>query len=145
MAPPNTIWYCEKCKEENRSIKDTYNPINGKGICHIHNTPLEAININIDEYLMITKVSTDISFLEAMIDLKQKDPIEFQLKMSQFKSQNHTKAVEEDRSIPKCPTCGSVNIKPITASERVTSIVGLGIFSKKINKTYKCLNCKCTW
>lgn len=46
---------------------------------------------------------------------------------------------------PKCPTCGSTNIKPITASERATSIVGLGIFSKKINKTYKCLNCKCTW
>lgn len=48
-------------------------------------------------------------------------------------------------NIPKCPTCGSTNIKPITATERATSIIGLGIFSKKINKTYKCLNCKCTW
>lgn len=46
---------------------------------------------------------------------------------------------------PHCPTCGSTNIKPITGTERAASIIGLGIFSKKINKTYKCLNCKCTW
>lgn len=46
---------------------------------------------------------------------------------------------------PKCPTCGSTNIKLITATERATSILGLGIFSKKINKSYKCLNCKYTW
>lgn len=51
----------------------------------------------------------------------------------------------QDTNIPHCPTCGSANIKPITATERATSIIGLGIFSKKINKTYKCLNCKCTW
>lgn len=40
------------------------------------------------------------------------------------------------------PTCGSPNIKPITSTERAASLIGLGIFSKKINKTYKCLNCK---
>ncbi len=43
------------------------------------------------------------------------------------------------------PTCGSPNIKPITSTERAASLIGLGIFSKKINKTYKCLNCKHTW
>ena len=48
-------------------------------------------------------------------------------------------------NVPKCPTCGSTNIKRISATERATSILGLGIFSKKINKTYKCLNCNHTW
>lgn len=48
-------------------------------------------------------------------------------------------------NIPRCPTCGSTNIKSITGSERAVSILGLGVFSKKINKSYKCLNCKCTW
>lgn len=48
-------------------------------------------------------------------------------------------------SIPKCPTCGSTNIRPISGTERAVSVIGLGLFSKKINKTYKCLNCKHTW
>ena len=47
--------------------------------------------------------------------------------------------------VPCCPTCGSLKVKPISAVERATSIIGLGILSKKINKTYKCLNCKYTW
>lgn len=46
---------------------------------------------------------------------------------------------------PKCPTCGSINIKPISGAERTVSVIGLGILSKKINKSYKCLNCKYTW
>lgn len=59
---------------------------------------------------------------------------------------NQINLVEDaNKNIPHCPTCGSTNIKPITATERATSIIGLGIFSKKINKTYKCLICKHTW
>lgn len=46
---------------------------------------------------------------------------------------------------PKCPTCGSTNIQKIGAVERGASILGLGLFSKKINKTYKCKNCGLTW
>lgn len=46
---------------------------------------------------------------------------------------------------PKCPTCGSTNIKPITTGERIGSVMMLGMFSKKINKSFKCLECKYTW
>lgn len=46
---------------------------------------------------------------------------------------------------PKCPTCGSTNVKRISGGERAASIIGFGIFSKKIGKSYKCLNCKYTW
>lgn len=41
----------------------------------------------------------------------------------------------------KCPFCQSTDVHKITGTERVTSIVGLGIFSKKINKSFKCKNC----
>lgn len=44
-----------------------------------------------------------------------------------------------------CPYCKSTNTKPISGTERAVSILGLGIFSKKINKSCKCLDCKCTW
>lgn len=40
-----------------------------------------------------------------------------------------------------CPFCQSNNIHKISGTERAVSIVGLGIFSKKINKSFKCKNC----
>ena len=46
---------------------------------------------------------------------------------------------------PKCPTCGSTNIKKMGGIERGASIAAFGIFSKKINKTFKCSNCGYTW
>ena len=44
-----------------------------------------------------------------------------------------------------CPTCGSTNIKKMGGIERGASIAAFGIFSKKINKTFKCCNCGYTW
>ena len=46
---------------------------------------------------------------------------------------------------PKCPTCGSTNIERIGAVERGASVFTLGLFSKKINKTFKCNHCGYTW
>lgn len=47
--------------------------------------------------------------------------------------------------IPKCPTCGSLNVKRIGGIESGASVGMFGIFSKKINKTFKCGNCGYTW
>ena len=49
------------------------------------------------------------------------------------------------RNLPKCPTCGSLNVKPISGVERTASVGFFGLFSKKINKSYKCGNCGYTW
>lgn len=46
---------------------------------------------------------------------------------------------------PQCPTCKSANIRKISATKRTVSIVGLGILSKNINKTFECLNCGYRW
>lgn len=40
-----------------------------------------------------------------------------------------------------CPFCNSNNIHKISGTERAASIIGLGIFSKKINKSFKCKKC----
>lgn len=142
MAPPNTIWFCKKCKEEGREVDEVYNPINGTGVCHVHNTPLEEININIKEYLTITDISRDVNFLEAMIFLKQKDIIEYETRMSQFRSQVEQQKVtkaEESNKI-KCPKCNSTSI---TAGQRGFSIVTGFIGS---NKTVnRCANCGYKW
>lgn len=94
------------------------------------------------------RASNDTLFIEAMIKLRQDNIIEYESRMSQFRIQvQQQEQLEQKRSnnIPKCPTCGSTNIRPISGTERAVSVIGLGLFSKKINKTYKCLNCKHTW
>lgn len=49
------------------------------------------------------------------------------------------------QNMPKCPTCGSLNVKRIGGVERAASVGMFGLFSKKINKTFKCGNCGYTW
>lgn len=100
------------------------------------------------DLITLKRISNDPDFIQAMTKLHDEDPIEYQLKMSQFKAnlgqQESNKRVEEDNR-PKCPNCHSTNIKAITGTERAMSIMGLGLFSKKINKSFKCLRCKYTW
>lgn len=51
----------------------------------------------------------------------------------------------QPQNVPKCPTCGSTNVRKMGGVERGASIAAFGIFSKKINKTFKCGNCGYTW
>lgn len=44
-----------------------------------------------------------------------------------------------------CPYCHSTNIHKITGTERAVSVIGLGLLSKKINKSFKCKNCSGTF
>ena len=44
-----------------------------------------------------------------------------------------------------CPYCQSPNVHKIGFGERATSVFMLGPFSKKINKSYQCKNCRATW
>lgn len=69
-----------------------------------------------------------------------KQSAEFNAKME------HGKAIlEEQTHLPECPTCHSKNVQSISGIKRGASIIGLGIFSKKINKSYKCKHCGYTW
>ena len=52
---------------------------------------------------------------------------------------------EKQSNIPKCPTCGSTNVKHISTLNRAVSIGVFGLFSSKIGKNYECLNCKAKW
>ena len=45
----------------------------------------------------------------------------------------------------KCPTCKSTNVRKMSGLETGTSVAMFGLFSRKINKTFKCENCGYTW
>ena len=137
---------CKKCKEimgacRPESLVHTANNCNGE---------LETLNISWDELSVIADISTDRNFLQAMIDLKEKDIIEYNLKMSQFKTQleqqkSAREKVKTDNRL-KCPTCGSAKVIRIPGLSKATWVALQGVYSiGKISKTFQCMNCGYKW
>lgn len=93
----------------------------------------------IDEYI---KSSTE--FDQYLFDHRDED-LSKRTMENRAKLEHGRRVLEEQSRQPECPTCHSKNVKPISVAERGTSILGLGIFSKKINKSFKCKHCGYTW
>lgn len=112
---------------------------------------LENSPLTFEEFKTIDDISnSDRQFLEAMIELKKKDPIEYQLKMSQFKAnlkqqENNEKTTKQDTNISKCPTCGSSNIEKISLGKKAVGGALFGLFSSDVRKTMHCKNCGAKW
>nr|DAU90117.1 MAG TPA: RNA polymerase-like protein [Caudoviricetes sp.] len=80
--------------------------------------PLNKENIStIPDGGWVKAISTDENFMKAMTELYENDPIEYQLKMSQFKAnlkkQESSKKIEEDKDVIHCPRCKSTSIQTI--------------------------------
>lgn len=100
-----------------------------------------------DEYLVISNISQDNSFLDAMIELKKTDIIEYGLKLSQFKTQlaQQKSSNTQNNNKPKCPTCNSTNLKRVSTTSKVASVAMWGLFSQKAKKTWHCNSCGYEW
>lgn len=46
---------------------------------------------------------------------------------------------------PKCPSCGSTNLKKLDVLDRGISVALLGPFSKRFNKSFQCRDCGMTF
>ncbi|MCI9347400.1 MAG: hypothetical protein HFI56_14355 [Lachnospiraceae bacterium] len=103
---------------------------------------LIEVSISEEEFRIMCFISTDNNFLQAMIDLKEKDIIEYNLKMSQFRAQLQQKkaSTSQRANMVRCPRCGSANI---TAGQRgyslLTGFVGSG------STVNRCANCGHKW
>ena len=70
----------------------------------------------------------------------------YNARIEHSRSNTHaSKQKKEETNVPKCPTCGSTKIRKISGTKRAASILGFGILSNNIGKTYECLNCKYKW
>lgn len=157
------IQYCKCCENENEEWFPGFpgycysSPEDEEPICPRHNVPMEVIDFPADDFKYIRESGGGNDFLRAMIELRKTDIIEYQTKLAPFKKMYEDRTnreyseylaerrAEKEASIPKCPTCGSKDIRKIGVGERAASIGFFGIFSKKINKTWKCQNCGHTW
>lgn len=118
------MWYCPTCaKEKNDLDGATYHVHgyidesvfvvkNGKCLCG-H----DAIKLSMpcEDYEVLTHISTDPDFIKSMVDLHDKDVIEYNLKMSQFKANLSRIETSEqnDNNKKKCPYCGHTEFTPV--------------------------------
>ena len=91
-----------------------------------------------DELMVIRKVSSDNNFLKAMIELKKKDIIEYNLKMSQFKAHTaqQSQAVSQPSGALRCPQCGSTNVS--TGARGYSMLTGFAGAGKTVNRCGRC-------
>lgn len=59
--------------------------------------------------------------------------------------QKSSSVAQSQSNIPKCPTCGSTNIKKISASRKMLGAIGFGLLSKTARSQWECNNCGNKW
>lgn len=161
----NNIQFCSNCDKTGKNeyadaFREGSNGFNfHKGFIHPHeikddntdvcpycNNKLVDTLITENDFDLIWDVSdSDRQFLEAMIELKKNDPIEYQLKMSQFKAQVKQQESRVEENKPRCPTCGSTNIQKISGTKRWFSTGLFGLASSDIGKSMCCKKCGYKW
>ena len=124
------VWFCEKCEiEDPNSRYDNYwdfIPSKETDICPVCKNKMIESNLTEEEYHALSKLATDRKFVRLMDDLKEKDPIEFQIKLNQLRM---TKPASTAPSTPKvtCPKCGSTAISTQNRGfSMVTGFIGSG-------------------
>ena len=61
------------------------------------------------------------------------------------KTLENQQVINNSDNTPKCPTCGSTNIRKISATKKIGGALGFGLFSKTARSQFECLNCKYKW
>lgn len=159
MSNDFKIKYCPDCLGNNVTEKEfsghyrIYKGIvvGGSLSCPSCKKTMTLMNLTAAEWYVITANSLDLDFIFALDKLKKEDPIEFELKIQQFIKINKERiasekqAKDEKQNIPKCPTCGSTNIKKISGTKRFVSTGIFGLASSNIGKNMECRSCGAKW
>ena len=109
-----------------------------------------VLSLTTEEWKILKQISTDVSFILEMDKLKQTNIVDFNLKLSQFKAnasvqQQPTFSPQPQSIVPRCPTCGSTNIKKISGTKRWVGTGIFGLASSDLGKVMECLNCHAKW
>lgn len=134
MALEDKISICDNCGWQ---FMTKPNEIPSRDKCERCGGQFIHTNITAEEMFLIERTSKDREFINAMIELKKNDIIEYQTRISQFRSQAKADGCYS-KPKPKvcCPKCGS---ESITAGQRgyslLTGFLGSG---KTVNRCAKC-------
>lgn len=141
--------FCPKCKSTNiECVKDRicldcgsawywHSSTSKKCIkCGSENTTdeIDDYNCKMDDYLLLFNISHDGNFILQMLKLKNEDPIEYELKIAQFREIAERKKAEDSK--PRCPKCGSTSIATVNKGySLLTGFLGSG---KPMNVCQSC-------
>lgn len=149
------IMYCEKCGWighvlfsktcKNCQIKMKLLPENMKYKYHIFVEDWTKISndeiIQRKENFVMSELNNNPLFSIEEYNKQINRQIETNRQIDKYHEQQKIDSQTKSNPVVECPYCHSTNTKKISGVERVTSIATLGIFSKKINKSFKCNNC----
>ncbi len=107
--------------------------------------PLKKERISpIPDGSLVKAISTDESFMNAMVEFYENNPIEYQLKIQQFKTQlqqeESIKRQQSEQSKVRCPKCGCADIG--VANRGYSLVWGFIGSGKSMNV---CKNCGHKW
>jgi hypothetical protein len=91
----------------------------------------------LERFIMRTFLLNNDKFSEIMFNKKWHP--------EQYGNSEKVETKAEEKNIPKCPTCGSTNIKRITGTKRWFSTGLFGLASSNVGKTMECKNCGYKW
>ena len=122
---------CDFCNEPYIETDNEWHPDDW---CSGKNIPKEIFeeyvkpNPLFDEELYNKRVGVEKSQQEATLN---------QMRMEKRQAQQ--------ANVPKCPTCGSTNVHPISTAKKAFGFALVGLFSSNLGKSYECENCKYKW
>lgn len=107
------VWLCSNKNCDSARYLDPGEE--NKSNCSFCNSKMIKTPLLVEEYVYIALISEDRDFIDAMIELKQKDIIEFKTKIAQFKVQVDAQEERErqEKNKPKCPKCGSTSLATV--------------------------------
>ena len=97
----------------------------------------------IREYLRQKFAYNSPDFNQGLCDLRVRQYEEAMAKEAQ--ARRDRERAEREATRPRCPTCHSTDIKPITVTQKAGSFLMLGIFSQKIKHQFHCNHCGYEW
>ena len=137
------LYYCEKC--------------GGTGVldfdvcvqCGSHNSYKSVPDEYVDDYAI--KDDLKAEFIENIVKSSPNFDQECWDRREAFKEiqKHNNELLENDKvkqaNVPKCPTCGSSNIKRVSGTSKAVSVVMFGLLSQKVKKQFHCNNCGYEW
>lgn len=115
---------------------------------------LVPMELEHEDYITLCEATTSVKntdlrvnwdLYNAMVELKKTDIVEYNLKMSQFRTQVN-KQKQQESGKPKCPTCNSTNLKKISGLSKAGSVALWGVFAAgRTSKTWHCNKCGTEW
>ena len=144
----NFVRFCENCNKKDPNyehrIRGRYSTYLDESnyICEVCGNKVIDTSVPSKDYKIFIEISNDPQFIKSMIKLHDTDIIEYNLKLSQFRTQvsQQNQAKQQADNRPHCPKCGSTQIT--TGARGVNHFWGFIGASKTVNR---CGNCGHTW